>query len=345
MSYKQITVTELISTSNIQIVDVRSPAEFKAGHIPNAINMPLFSDEERAQVGTTYKQKSKQEAILLGLEIVGPRMKQMVEHASGIAKDNKLIVHCWRGGQRSNSVAWLLHNAGLEVAVLNKGYKAYRNYIHDFFEQTAFRFLILGGRTGSAKTSVLREMIKMGEQVLDLEALAHHKGSAFGWIGEQAQETNEQFENNLFHALNDLNAENSIWIENESKTIGRNYIPENLWKKLKSSPLINIELEMNERLNHLVACYDLNDKVALINSFEKIVKRLGHENAKAAMDLVNENKFAEAAQIALTYYDKCYDYNLKENKSPEIHTLHFDRMNIPEIAKELIHFKHEHFGK
>ena len=327
------------------MIDVRSPSEFSAGHIPGALNIPLFSDDERAQVGITYKQKGKEPAVLLGLEFVGPRLKSMVEQANEYAKENKLIIHCWRGGQRSQSVAWLFQNAGLNIAVLKNGYKAYRNFIHNFFENQRFHFLVLGGRTGSAKTIILREMKEMNEQVLDLEALAHHKGSAFGWIGEQDQETNEQFENNLFHYLYALNTEIIIWMENESRMIGRNYIPENLWAKMKISPLVNIELNLEDRLKHLVTCYDLNDQEALIHSFEKIVSRLGHEHAKTAIDLVKENKFKEAAQIALKYYDKCYDYNLTETKSPEIHTLLFEGMNIAEIAKELIQLKLKHFGK
>jgi tRNA 2-selenouridine synthase len=345
MTYKEINTAELLSIPNIPVIDVRSPSEFKAGHIPDAINMPLFTDQEREQVGITYKQKGKQIATLLGLEIVGPRLRKMVEQANQYAIDNKLILHCWRGGQRSRSVAWLLQTSGLEVFVLANGYKAFRQYIHDYFATKEFRFLVLGGRTGSAKTIILRTMMNLNEQLLDLEGLAHHKGSAFGWIGEQEQETNEQFENNLFHALYNLNPQKIIWVENESRMIGRNYIPETLWQKMKLSPLINIELNIQDRLDHLVSCYDLNDQFALIQSFEKISKRLGHENTKNAIDLIKENKFKEAALIALKYYDKCYDYNLEENISPKIYTIQFENKSVSEIASELIEFKTKHFGE
>lgn len=344
MQFQEINVTELLSTSNIPLIDVRSPSEYLAGHIPGAINMPLFSDYERSQVGITYKQKGKEHAVLLGLEFVGPRLKMMVEEAKEYASQNKLIIHCWRGGQRSQSLAWLLQNAGMEIEVLHGGYKSFRQHIHDFFANQEFRFIVLGGRTGSAKTSILRKMKEMNEQVLDLEALAHHKGSAFGWIGESLQETNEQFENNLFFSMRSMNYKNIIWLENESKMIGKNYIPEALWLKIKDAPLINIELDVERRLEHLVSCYDLNDQDALIHSFEKIAKRLGHEHTQTAIDLVKENNFKEAARIALKYYDKCYDYNLAENKSPQIYSMHFEDTDLNDIAKELIQFKMKHFG-
>lgn len=327
------------------MVDVRSPVEFKAGHIPNAFNLPLFTDDERTQIGICYKQQGKQKATILGIEFVGPRLKSMVDQAIQLSNDNRLILHCWRGGQRSQSLAWLLEKADLEVTVIKDGYKAFRNLMHEVYDQQKFKFLVLGGRTGSGKTNILQSIQNLNEQVLDLEKLAHHKGSAFGWIGENEQETNEQFENNLFYELYNLNHDKIIWLENESRTIGRNYIPQNLWKKIKAAPLINISLNMEERLNHLITCYDFNNTESLIESFKKIEKRLGHERTKKAIDLVLENKFKEAAQIALFYYDECYDYNLKENMSPEIHSFEYDVLDATSIANHLVQFKKNRYGE
>ncbi len=341
--YKEVSIIDVLNINNIPIIDVRSPSEFKAGHIPGALNLPLFTDEERKNVGITYKHQGKKEAMLTGLSMVGPRLRSMVETSYSLAKKKELLVHCWRGGQRSKSVAWLLQNSGLEISLLKEGYKAYRNFIHIFFESNKFKLVVLGGRTGTGKTQIIRELKLNNEQIIDLEKLAHHKGSAFGWIGEEEQETNEQFENNLFQELYRLDKNRIIWFENESKTIGRNYIPDSLWKKMKISPLINIEIGLELRLQNLIDCYNVKNKDALIISFEKIVKRLGHECANNAIELLRNNEFYEAAKIALSYYDKCYDYNLKENISPEIYNLKFEYINFKNIALELIKFKNKQF--
>lgn len=331
--------------SGIQVVDVRSPGEFAKGHIPGAYNLPLFSDEERALIGTIYKQKGPYWAYLEGVKWVGPKMESLVVEAHRLADSRPIILHCWRGGKRSQSMAWLLRNSGLEVRVLEGGYKAYRQFIHGCFASEHNRFVVLGGRTGSAKTAILRRMMELGEPVLDLEALAHHKGSAFGWIGEADQLHNEQFENQLFDALYRLQTPAFIWVENESRTIGRNYIPDVLWAIFKKAPLINIEVDFESRLDHLVECYSIQDADALIKSFEKINRRLGTEITGEAIELVRQGRLREAAGLALRYYDKCYDYNLQENTSPRIFNLDFTGVsNRNRIADQLIEFKQKQFG-
>jgi tRNA 2-selenouridine synthase len=344
MSINYITASEILSQQHLPLLDVRSPIEFNAGHIPHAINLPLFTDEERASVGTLYKEKGSYQAILLGLEFAGKKLKQLVETAVELSAGKPIYIHCWRGGQRSKSVAWLFDNAGLNVSVLSSGYKSYRQYIHEYFARDDFQFLVLSGRTGSAKTIILQKMKEMNEQVLDLESLADHKGSAFGWIGEKEQPTNEQFENNLFTELSAFDLSKPIWIENESRTIGKTFIPEMLWSTIKISPLINIKIPDEDRLQHLLTCYDIRDKKGLIISFEKIVKRLGHEQTQKAIELIDKGNLKDAAEIALRYYDKCYDYNLNENKSPEIHHLNFNKLDVNAIATSLINYKNQHFG-
>ncbi len=345
MSCNVISVQQYLDSSDMPLIDVRSPSEYQSGHIPRAINIPLLSDEDRAKVGISYKHNGKKQAMLVGLSLVGPKLRSIVEKVSAESNSQNLILHCWRGGQRSKNMAWLLQTAGFQISLLENGYKAYRNYIHEYFETTAFRFVVLGGKTGSAKTQILNRLKILGEQIIDLEALARHKGSAFGWIGELDQNTNEQFENNLFEDLYPLNHSKIIWVENESKTIGRNYIPESLWFKFKKAPLINLKIELGQRLDHLIHCYNILDQKALIHSFEKIIKRLGYENCNKAMEYIKSGNYEEAAKIALLYYDKCYEYNLKENKSPEIHNLKFDHLDINKISLELVKFKNEYFER
>ncbi len=320
------------------LLDVRTPAEFEKGHIPQAFNLPLFTNEERTLVGTIYKQESPEAAMKKGLELVGPKMAWYVEVAEQICPDKKVIVHCWRGGKRSKSLAWLLGMAGFDTLVLNGGYKAYRQFVQASFKSLDYQLLVLGGRTGCGKTQLLRALKKQGEQLLDLEALARHKGSAFGWIGEEEQPTVEQFENNLYQAILELNLSKHIWVENESRGIGKVYLPEGFWGKLKAAPLINIQRPFEQRVQILIDTYVHDSKDDLIASFQKIKKRLGGLQLKEALDALEQNDLKTAAAIALRYYDKTYQYNLEKNKAPEIYNIDFGKNEENAIVEQLLNF-------
>ncbi|MBK9336976.1 MAG: tRNA 2-selenouridine(34) synthase MnmH [Lewinellaceae bacterium] len=315
------------------LLDVRSPGEYTQGHIPGAINFPLFSDEERAQVGTAYKQQSKEAAMLLGLRIVGPKMETFVREAQQLAPERRLAVHCWRGGQRSQSMAWLFRQAGFEVVTLDGGYKQYRRYVLTGFENTTVSMIVIGGKTGTGKTKILHALRDQGEQILDLEAIAHHKGSAFGSIGEQPQPTVEQFENNLFDAITHLDTARHVWVENESRSIGRVYIPEVFWKRLRSMPLFNITVPQASRIQNLVADYVGFSAEELEAAFLRIEKKLGGQHLKTALDALCRNDYAAAAEIALNYYDKTYRYGLETSIASEIKMLEFAYGDADRIAR------------
>ncbi|RPI68717.1 MAG: tRNA 2-selenouridine(34) synthase MnmH, partial [Ignavibacteriae bacterium] len=170
------------------LIDVRSPGEYDHGHIPGAVNIPLFTDHERAVVGTSYKQDSPEAAMDVALKIVGPKLYGYVEQVRLSTDDKRLTLYCWRGGMRSSSMAWLFRTVGYDVDVLPGGYKAYRRRVHEVLEYP-WNFAVIGGRTGSGKTKVLKILHDAGEQVLDLEAIAHHKGSAFGALNQPPQPT------------------------------------------------------------------------------------------------------------------------------------------------------------
>ena len=226
---KELDILQFLTLAEtIPVIDVRSPAEFEKGHIPGAFNIPLFNNEERAIVGTLYKQKGKNEAVLAGLDIVGPKMSSLVSEARKISVNNEVLVHCWRGGMRSGSFCWLLNTVGIKASTLKKGYKAYRNHVLQSFEKP-FQIIILGGETGSGKTEILKYIREEGEQVIDLEGIAHHKGSSFGAIGQEPQPRPEQFENDLALQWNKLDPSKRIWLEDESKNIGRVFITDSLW--------------------------------------------------------------------------------------------------------------------
>ncbi len=311
----QVDINEVLSDfRNWQIIDVRSPAEFEAGHIPGAVSLPLFTDEERAVIGTLYKQVSPESAMKEGLQIAGLHMNEYMEVISPYLKDvnKKNVVHCWRGGKRSEAIHWLLSFNGVKVSRLLGGYKSYRSSLQSFFADNNLKLRILGGYTGSGKTEILKEMSFKGQQVIDLESLANHKGSAFGSIGEALQPTNEQFENNLFSEFAALDLTRPIWLENESRNIGKVYLPESLWIRMRKSILYNIDVDRSTRLERALAYYSIPvDMDQLKLCFEKIRKRLGGLEYQNAIKALEENDLKTAASIALAYYDKSYGFQLE----------------------------------
>jgi tRNA 2-selenouridine synthase len=293
------------------VLDVRSPSEFNHAHIPGAISFPLFNDEERKIVGTTYKQQSREDAIKVGLDFFGPTMKDRIITAEKIAKGNKtFLVHCWRGGMRSGAIAWLLDLYGFKVYTLVGGYKAYRNWALSLFKKE-FPISIIGGYTGSGKTELLQALEKSGEQVIDLETIASHKGSAFGSIGMPVQPGQEQFENNLAMQLVRLAADPStIWMEDESQRIGLVNIPGDLWNTMRRSKVYFLDIPFEKRLEHIVEEYGVLDSQKLIDAIDRITKKLGHLQAQQAKNFLAEGNTKASFDILLRYYDKFYEKSL-----------------------------------
>lgn len=291
------------------IVDVRTPAEFEAGHIPGAINVPLFTNQERVVIGTLYVRTGREEAIEKGLEFVGPRMADIVRHAKRASQGRTVYVHCWRGGMRSGSVGWLLSTAGLDVRILKGGYKAYRSSFEQMLENQKWDIVLLSGSTGCGKTELLHHLERMGEQVLDLEGLAHHKGSVFGGLGQMAQPTTEQFINKLHHRFRELDPTRRVWCEGESISIGHVFMPQRLYNLMRQGQQIEVEMSVEQRMNRLMVEYGDFASSDLIASFEKIRKRFGFDQTKLAIELVEQGDIRSAAKMALKYYDKVYKKN------------------------------------
>lgn len=324
------------------VLDVRTPGEFAQGHIPQAQNLPLFTDDERAEIGTLYKRVNKETAFKKGLELVGPRLNTYVELAEKSAPDKMVAVHCWRGGLRSASIAQLLAYSGFEVVVLEGGYKAFRNFALDAFKDWKYKILVLGGKTGSGKTEILKHLRSEGEQVIDLEGLANHKGSAFGALGQEPQPTVEQFENELFLSLCAMDFSRRIWVENESRCIGKVFIPQGFWDNMKSSSLIHLEIPFEHRVERLMMEYACFPKEQLMDALQKIERRMGPQNMKAAMEACLADDLKTATELALKYYDKAYLLaTSKGNFSQRFH-LSFETKDCQQIALSLIEFANEH---
>ncbi len=299
------------------IVDVRSPREYDEGHIYGAINLPLFDDDERAMVGITYKESGKLTAIDKGLEIVGPKMSQLASRAKIIAANKKIGVYCWRGGMRSEKMAWLFELVGLETIVLEGGYKAYRNQLLTDFNNLD-KLIILQGATGSGKTAILHELNELGEQIIDLEGLANHKGSAFGHIGMGQQPSSAQFQNNLYHALLQLDFGRRIWIESESITIGRVYLPDALWNNMNHSQVFDLNIDKTIRAQRLVEEYGQYDHHELARAIHKITHRFGGNRVQESIKLLDSGNLYETAMLLLDYYDKSYRHSREKYKDPDL---------------------------
>lgn len=305
-----ITIKEYIElSSELPIIDVRSPKEYNQGHIINAINIPLFSNQERAHVGTVYKQESKEAAIELGYKYVNPKLEHFVHESRKSSKNNKIAVHCWRGGMRSQNFAQLLNENGLQVYLIQDGYKAFRTYLRSTFSKP-YNLKIIGGYTGSGKTKILHQLQTLGKQVVDLEAIAKHRGSAFGaWVNEK-QPTSEQFENNLFWQWKDFNINEPIWIEDESQNIGDVNIQMDLHKRIRESKVYFFNIPKELRATFLVADYGQIRNELLANSIQRISKRLGGLKTKETLASLNNNDYYTVALNCLDYYDKFYNKGL-----------------------------------
>lgn len=305
---RSVAVNDFLSEAaeNGVVIDVRTPAEFEKGHIIGAVNIPLFTNEERVVVGTLYIRVGREQAIEKGLEFVGGRMADMVRQAKSIAAGRPVYVYCWRGGMRSGSVGWLFATAGMTVATLKGGYKAYRRSFEQLLEVNKWNFLLLSGSTGCGKTELLHRIADMGEQVLDLEGLANHKGSAFGGLGQEPQPTTEHFINKLHHRFRQLSPSLPVWCEAESVMIGGVFLPAKLYEIMHSGVEVRIEMEVEQRLDRLMIEYGEFSAEQLTQGFLKIAKRFGPEQTKNAVAFVQSGEIRSAAAMGLMYYDKCY---------------------------------------
>lgn len=327
----------LKKASDLPVLDVRSPKEYEAGHIPGAVSFPLFTDEERKKVGTAYKQVSREDALLIGLDFFGPKMSGFVKLAKELAPEKEVLLHCWRGGMRSGGVAWLLDLAGFHVKLLQAGYKSYRRSVLDQFEKP-YPLILIGGMTGSGKTDVLPYLQKAGEQVINLEKLARHKGSSFGSIGMPPQPSIEQFENELAQELTAIDADRPVWLEHESITIGRISLPKTFYDQMSRATVIRLDVPKEVRVRKLAEEYCKVNPLLLEQAILRIQKRLGGLATKEALQAIQVGDMEKMVNIALIYYDQTYQYELQKKPISCILPLPLSGTDPEENAQRILAF-------
>jgi tRNA 2-selenouridine synthase len=291
------------------LFDVRSPSEYAKGHIPEALSFPLFSDSERALVGCCYKSQGQKQAIQLGLSLVGPKLHLFSQKADELLKGQRAKIYCFRGGMRSSSMGWLLRLTGIDLILLQGGYKAYRQEsarLEKLFQEKRFTFTVIAGLTGCGKTELLHERQAAGEQILDLEGLANHRGSSFGGIGKRPQPTQEMFENLIYSKLKPIPPHAHLLVEDESRLIGRLVLPNALFEMMRQSPKEWISRPFSDRIERLLCEYGSSPAPALIEAVERLSKRLGSERARKIASDIEAGLKREAIAELLDYYDHCY---------------------------------------
>lgn len=323
---------------SIPILDSRSEGEFVQGHIPGATNLPILNNEERKIVGTIYKQQGNQEAIIKGFELVGPRFHAIIQDALILFPDKKIMTYCWRGGMRSEIMSWLLSMAGFEILRLRGGYKTYRTLTYEIVRAQR-NFIVLGGKTGVGKTVLLHELKKMGEYVIDLEDLAKHKGSSFGGIGQPPQPSIEQFENLLAEELIKIPFSEKIWVENESRRIGKVNMADELYANIIASPLIEISKSESERINHIAEEYAVLPQNELLEAVIRLQKKLGGKRTSEAMEDIIENRHPSWIANMLVYYDKTYGYELDSHKREQTFQVDLSNTDSEKSLKKLLALK------
>ncbi|MCF7858000.1 MAG: tRNA 2-selenouridine(34) synthase MnmH [Candidatus Cloacimonetes bacterium] len=327
-------------SKNKLVIDVRTPAEYDNGHFTNAINIPVFSNSERAIVGTKYKKESRDTAIAKALEFFAAKTDHFLDELQLRSPAKEVLIYCWRGGFRSAGMGQLFQSAGKKVYRLEGGYKAYRTDVLSTFKKK-YNLLVLGGMTGSGKTDILEEIGKRNEQVIDLEGLAEHKGSAFGALGQTDQPSIQQFENDLAFHLNKLNNKQRIWVEDESRMIGKVKIPDDFFKQIRISKVIKLEVPLKQRINRLEIDYAKFDKEKLITSIENIARRLGGLNTKSAIAALKQDDYHTSIDIVLAYYDKAYSFGLSKRAEQTVIPLKFESNDIKISAEKVIGFVKE----
>lgn len=324
MEWRELAAEDLYGLRNVLIIDVRSPAEFSEGRLPEAVNLPLLSNVERAEVGTIYKEQGDIRARRRALEIISPKIPGLIDDVLAYRdRSQSIVVHCWRGGLRSEAVSSVLSIAGIPNYRLSGGYKAWRNMVLRELVQDRYKFkpLVLYGLTGAGKTELLQELGGMGCQIVDLEEMANHRGSAFGGLGMGEQPSQKNFEALLWNQLRKLDLEKPVFIEAESRKVGKVSLPDSILDKILEGPAILVEGSFDARAARITEDYlrsYISEEKALrasLSMLDKIKDAVGKIRVQEIADLANQGNIAGAVRILLAeYYDPLYSRAIKKKR-------------------------------
>lgn len=312
-----------------EIIDVRSPGEFAEDHVPGAINLPVLDDAERARVGTLYKQVSSFEAKKVGAALVSRNIARHLDTwFSGKPKSYRPLVVCWRGGSRSGSLTHVLQKIGFAAMQLDGGYKAYRRHVVAELAHLPglLGYRVVCGPTGSGKSRLLQALADAGAQVLDLEALAAHRGSLLGALPDQDQPSQKSFESAVWDALNRFDPARPVFVESESKKIGALRVPDALIEAMHASPCLWLEVPLDARVQLLTEDYVhfLHDPETINRQLGFLTSLRGSETIAAWQALANRQAWPElVATLLEQHYDPAYFKSLARNYAPSPADLSF----------------------
>ena len=332
--------------AGLPVVDARSPAEYAHGHIPGALNIPTLSDDERARVGTAYAKGGPEAAVHLALNLVGPQLAGKLAHARETLRSclpsprghtrPEVLLHCWRGGMRSNAMAWLLELGGYSALVLEGGYNSYRRHVRQTLATCPAPVLVLGGMTGSGKTAMLHALAERGHQVIDLEGLANHRGSAFGAVGLGAQPSGESMENALCEMWRSLDPSRPVWLEDEDKRIGNIALCDEFFSHIRTGRLVLVEIPFETRVNYLAGEYAAPQwQNMLTTCLWRLEKRLGSERTRRCADDIAAGRYREAVAEVLVSYDALYRRQLEKHGRPPFAVLQLATHDTALAAEQL----------
>lgn len=339
---KVVKIEDIIDRKDIVYIDVRSPSEYKNDTIPNAINIPILTDKEREEIGYIYKQIDVEKAKALGLEYASKKLVNFYSIANKIQKEGKkLALFCYRGGMRSNSIAKILDIMGLDVFLIEGGYKSYRRYVLKTLQsyKNKIKFIVLHGYTGTGKTKILSLLEMENQPVLNLEYLARNSGSVFGniYFGEEAN-TQKKFDSMLLQKFKQTNSK-YMFVESESKRIGKIIIHDFLYNDIVNGYHILIKTSLNNRVKNIIDEYiniqNYNEDT-LIDSINKLKNRLGHKKVNELIKQLKAKNFEFVVkELMINYYDPLYKHSIDKIK-------HYDKIieyeNIKDAVNQLINF-------
>lgn len=337
-----ITIEKALQLERAVFIDLRSPKEYQEAHIPNAVNIPLFDNEERAIIGTIYKRTSPDLAVEKGLTLFAPKLPGIFSRIREISRENTVILYCWRGGMRSKSLSQLLNTLGIKSYRLENGFKSYRHHVIKYFENKFSKnVIVLHGLTGVGKTELLNNLKKKGLPAVDLEGLANNRGSVFGQVGLGKSPSQKQFEGLLYYECIKYAHYPNIMVECESRRIGRVIIPEMFFNAMQSGKNILVYDSLDNRIERLVGVYtnnheNRNDK-QLEEAIKSLKKRIGNKMVSILIQLLHNGDYKEITKyLLLEYYDPLYHYPDKPSDNYEINLNSSNKEETLRVLEKII---------